>query len=65
MNMEQIRALANAIGISPGKMVKAEVIKKIQLAEGNFDCYATASSRDCDQAGCCWRDDCFDAACKG
>ena len=64
MGMEKIRIIANAIGISPGKLVTAEVIKKFQLEEGNFGCYATAFNRECAQVGCCWRDDCFDAACK-
>lgn len=64
IEMEKIHIIANAIGISPGKIVKAEMIKRFQLEEGNFDCYATAFNRECDQLGCRWRDDCFEAACK-
>lgn len=64
MNTEQIRIFAKSIGISSSKLAKAELIKKIQAKEGNFDCYATAANRECDQGECRWRSDCFDAAGK-
>lgn len=31
-----------------------EIIRAIQIAEGNFACFGTASY-SCDQEGCCWR----------
>ena len=62
MNMTNIRTYANLMGINPGKLSKAELIKKIQLGEGNFDCYATARNSDCDQVNCLWREGCFVAA---
>ena len=37
----------------------AEVIRAIQRAEGNFDCYGTAVEGECDQEECLWREDCF------
>jgi len=40
-------------------VVKARLIRKIQLAEGNFDCYGSASNSDCDQLDCAWRGDCL------
>ena len=63
MNMTNIRAYATLMGIESGKLVKPALIKKIQTVEGNFDCYATARTGECDQASCIWQKDCFDAAC--
>lgn len=61
MNIEQLHSIARLHSIDPGELSKGELIKSIQIAEGNFDCYATANG-ECDQAGCLWRDDCFEAA---
>ncbi|OGS75278.1 MAG: SAP domain-containing protein [Gallionellales bacterium GWA2_55_18] len=65
MKMEEVRSIAKSHGISPGKFSKTELIKYIQANEGNFDCFATAYDRECDQADCKWRADCFEFACKG
>ncbi len=62
MKLNEVRAIAKAYGIAPGKLPKPGVIKLIQSAEGNFDCFATAQNGECDQTSCLWRDDCFDAA---
>lgn len=59
MKMEEIRSIAKSHSINPAKLSKTELIKTIQANEGNFDCFATASSGECDQAGCLWRDDCL------
>jgi len=65
MKLEEVRAIAKSHSIKPGHLSKTGLIKMIQTDEGNFDCYATAYNGECDQAGCCWREDCFDAAQKG
>lgn len=65
MKMEELRSIAKSHGINPGKFTKAELIKYIQTNEGNFSCFATAYGGECDQAGCSWREDCFEAACRG
>jgi hypothetical protein len=41
------------------------LIKSIQSKEGNFDCFSTAITGECDQGGCSWRMDCFDTASMG
>lgn len=64
MNMQEIRGLAKDLGIKSSKMKKAELIQAIQLSEGNFSCFATATTGECDQMECIWRDDCFAAAKK-
>ena len=62
MNMQQIRSIAKAHGVKAGKLTKVNLVRHIQLAEGNFDCFATAVDGMCDQQGCLWREDCFKAA---
>ena len=65
MKLEEIRTIAKSRSIHPGKLSKSELIKSIQLEEGNFDCYGTALTGVCDQTGCCWRNDCFALARQG
>jgi len=58
MKLTDIRKVAKGMGLKAGKMKKADLIKKIQEAEGNFTCFQTASDY-CDQDRCCWRTDCL------
>ena len=58
MKVQEIKKKASEMGIKPGKMKKAELIRTIQSTEGNYPCFQTASD-NCDQAGCCWRADCL------
>lgn len=62
MKMEEVRAIAKSHKIKPGNFSKTALIKMIQTDEGNFDCYATTYSGECNQVNCLWRDDCFDAS---
>lgn len=64
MNISEINAVAKNLGIHASKYTKLDLIKTIQIAEGNFDCYASASNGECNQEDCCWRSDCFVAASK-
>lgn len=59
MNLTQVKDIAKSKGINIGKMKKAEIIKTIQKAEGNFDCFGTATNGYCDQYRCLWRADCL------
>ena len=58
MTMTEIRAKAKLLGISPGKMKKADLIHAIQTAEGCTPCFGR-SHGDCPWMDCCWRKDCF------
>ena len=58
MLMQQIREIAKEQGVKAGKLKKADLIRTIQLAEGNFDCFGSAEA-DCDQQMCLWMDDCL------
>jgi hypothetical protein len=62
MNLNEPRSLAKTYGIRSNTLSKVQLIKSIQISQGNFDCFATAYEGECDQKGCCWREDCFDAA---
>ncbi len=54
----EIRERAKSLGLQPGRMRKADLIRAIQRAEGHFDCFGTASGF-CDQQDCAWRKDCL------
>jgi hypothetical protein len=59
MKMEEVRAKANALGLKKTfGLTKAELIRRVQKAEGNFDCYGTAKDY-CDQLQCSFREDCL------
>ncbi len=58
MKMQEIRVKAKALGINSFGKKKAELIREIQRAEGNFDCFGTARGY-CDQMDCCFRDLCL------
>lgn len=62
--MQEIRAMAKALGIPSFGKTKTELIRSIQRAEGNFDCYATAASGYCDQTACRWHADCMEESVK-
>ena len=62
MNLQDIRQIAKLWGIKPGNLTKVGLVRTIQYTEGNFDCFATAVDGECDQYGCMWRKDCFQAA---
>lgn len=61
MVMQEIRCIARGNGIKPGNMSKAVLVRTIQEQEGNYACYATAMSGECEQGGCLWRSDCLAA----
>lgn len=65
MNLEAVRAIAKSHGITPSKLSKANLIRSIQVREGNFDCFASARVSECDQTGCLWRNDCLATIPKG
>jgi hypothetical protein len=58
MKIYDIRVMAQDMGINPKKMNKVDLIRAIQIREGNSPCYRTAGS-SCDQTDCLWRGDCL------
>jgi len=58
MRMADVWSRARALGIKPGRMKKKQLIRAIQRAEGNPECFDTGHI-DCPEADCCWRSDCL------
>lgn len=58
MKLEEIKAIAKQHGIKAGKLKKADLVRAIQLAEGNEVCFETGQADECGQAECLWRTDC-------
>ena len=56
MTIYEIRVIAKKMGIEPRKRKKADLIKTIQIKEGNTPCFKTAVTY-CDQARCLWIND--------
>jgi hypothetical protein len=63
LKMQDLRAIAKKHGINSFGKTKAALIREIQVAEGNFDCFGSAAEY-CDQWGCHYRPLCFDEAKK-
>lgn len=58
MKLEEIKEIAKKHDIKVGKLKKAELVRTIQLAEGNIVCFETGQAAECGQTGCLWRTDC-------
>ncbi len=54
----EIRKKAKTLGITAGKMKKAELIHAIQIAEGCTPCFGTSDGQ-CTQTDCCFIQDCL------
>ena len=59
MKYKEIKTIAEKRGIASAGIAKDDLIRAIQRAEGNFDCYGSAVNGYCDQEGCLWREDCL------
>jgi hypothetical protein len=55
MKMQDVRDKAKEMGVKTGGK-KADVIRRIQEAEGNEICFGTRN--ECAEMACCWREDC-------
>jgi hypothetical protein len=53
MKMQEIRNKAKTLGIKAKNVSKTDLIRMIQRAEGNFDCFGKAVDY-CDQVDCCF-----------
>jgi len=59
MKIQDIRKMAGKHKIDSFGMTKMQMIRALQKAEGNFDCYGRAASGFCDQGACLWKEDCL------
>ncbi|MET0085448.1 MAG: SAP domain-containing protein [Sedimenticola sp.] len=60
MNIKEIRKIAREHGLETAKLKQDELIRAIQIAEGNFDCFGSCREQYCDQSECLWRADCLE-----
>lgn len=58
MKLDEIKEIAKQHDIKVGKLKKADLVRAIQLAEGNDVCFETGQAAECAQDGCLWRADC-------
>jgi len=58
MKLADIRSRAKRMSISSFGKSKETLIREIQRAENNRDCYNRGESTTCGQVGCTWHDDC-------
>jgi len=58
MGMREIRMKAQALGLTPGKMKKPELIHTIQVTEGNTPCFGRSDGQ-CGNTDCCFMKDCL------
>jgi hypothetical protein len=58
LNWVEMRRYARSKGVNPGKLRKTELIRAIQAAEGNPQCFATARKEHCPETSCLWERDC-------
>lgn len=60
MKVTQIRERARQLDIKgTSKMRKGELIRAIQRAEGNQDCFGAEGRFNCSEYQCSWREDCL------
>jgi hypothetical protein len=58
MKMQEVRNIAKKMNINIGpSRTKQDLIRDIQITEGNSPCYKTIS--DCGIMNCLWRSDCL------
>ncbi len=58
MNFERVKEIARERGLKAGRMKKADLIRAMQVQEGNLPCYATGRIADCGEYDCLWRKIC-------
>jgi hypothetical protein len=58
MKLDDIKQIAKQHNIKAGKMKKADLVRTIQMAEGNEVCFETGQVETCGQQACLWRGDC-------
>lgn len=58
MKLDDIREIARQHGIKSGKIKKAELIRTIQNAELNEQCFEAGKAGSCGQDACLWRSLC-------
>ncbi len=58
MKINDIKEIARQHNIKIGKAKKSELVRSIQKAEGNEECFDSGRATQCGQNACLWRGDC-------
>lgn len=58
MTKQQLIDLAKQRHVFDPSLSNIELIRRIQLSEGNLDCYARGARDRCEQYECLWRSGC-------
>ncbi len=58
MNMQEIKAIAKERGLKSGSLKKIELVRVLQVSEGNEPCFGMGKSGVCGQTECLWKADC-------
>lgn len=58
MKIADVQKKAKEMGLKAGRIKKTDLIRAIQIAEGNSPCFGTAAGY-CDQVNCFWAEDCL------
>ncbi len=58
MNFNELRKMAKHMGINTYRVKKPDIIRSIQRAENNIECFGTQRVEYCCEHGCLWRNDC-------
>ena len=58
MKLEEIKEIAKQFNIKAGKAKKSDLVRTIQLVEGNEECFNSGRATLCGQDTCLWREDC-------
>jgi hypothetical protein len=61
MTFNQVRKVAKEMGVNTNRLKKTDVIRAIQKAEHNIDCYGSERVDECMEESCLWRTDCIGA----
>jgi len=56
--LQAVRTIAGKMRVDAANLNKTDLIRAIQRAEGNNDCFASAQVLNCEQTNCLWRADC-------
>jgi len=58
MRIKEIKNIAVSLGVPAERKNKKDLVRAIQKAEGNAECFVTGQSDSCGQNTCLWRPDC-------
>jgi hypothetical protein len=58
VKIDSLQKKAEALGVKSKGMKKPELIRSIQAAEGNQQCFGAPRSTDCPHTDCCFLSDC-------